>query len=207
MSLRLKFVLALMLLSGTATIAVGAWSYISTRDELLGAIDRSLETARRTDYAAEAYRAIIKTRGPRPDIFDLILVQAIDHDGTVVNRLQDQELTVTDADLQVALDGAGYARHSITVDGESYRVLTFPSASGGAIQLARSLSETEDSLDAILRHTLWAVGIALVGSAIIGSLIGRQLTRRLQRLTNAPRESPKRLTPGGPATIDHSFQP
>jgi DNA-binding SARP family transcriptional activator len=33
------------------------------------------------------------------------------------------------------------------------------------------------------------------------------ITTALQRLTNAPRESPKRLTPGGPATIDHSFQP
>ena len=32
------------------------------------------------------------------------------------------------------------------------------------------------------------MGIALVGSAIIGSLIGRQFTRRLQRLTNAASE-------------------
>ena len=34
MSLRLKIVLALMLLAAVTTTAVGAWSYISTRDEL-----------------------------------------------------------------------------------------------------------------------------------------------------------------------------
>jgi two-component system sensor histidine kinase MprB len=181
-SLRLKIVLALMLLAAVTTTAVGAWSYISTRDELEQAIDRSLETAANTGYPEQARQA---SRGPggRPKSFDQILVQAIDDRGQIIGQLQWQMIGVTDADVQVAVNGFGDARHNVTIEGEAYRVYTVPSTAGGAIQLARSLQETNNSLDAILRHTLWAVAIA-----IVGWLIGRQLTRRLERLTAAASE-------------------
>jgi two-component system sensor histidine kinase MprB len=186
-SLRLKIVLALMLLAAVTTTAVGAWSYISTRDELEQAVDRSLETAANTGYPEQARQA---SRGPggRPKSFDQILVQAIDDRGQIIGQLQWQMIGVTDADVQVAVNGFGDARHNVTIEGEAYRVYTVPSTAGGAIQLARSLQETNNSLDAILRHTLWAVAIALVASAIVGWLIGRQLTRRLERLTAAASE-------------------
>jgi len=187
-SLRLKIILALMTLAATATISVGAWSYVSTRNELERAVDHSLDVALDTRYPEQAARAAANMPGGRPRSFDQILVQAIDADGTITGRLQPQAIEVTDADVQVAVDRTGESRHDVTIDGEKYRVLTVPSATGGAILLARSLEETSDSLDAILRHTLWAVVIALVASAVIGWLIGRQLTRRLQRLTAAASE-------------------
>ena len=84
------------------------------------------------------------------------------------------------------------SRHDVTIDGEPYRMLTIPvilRTNGierpGAVQLARSLSENDRSLDAILGHTLLAIAIAVVASAIVGWLLGRQLTRRLTRLTEA----------------------
>src|SRR6478609_9751325 len=172
MSLRLKIVLALMSLAAVATIAVGAWSYMSTRSELERAVDRSLDMALNTGYPEDAARAA--SGGPsRPRIFDQILVQAIDDDGNVILSVQ-QQFDVTSSDVRVAVDNAGYERHNITIDGEPYRVLTVPSRGGGAIMLARSLEETSDSLDAILRHTLWAVLIALAASAIVGWFLGRQ---------------------------------
>ena len=184
MSLRLKIVLALMLLAAVATTAVGAWSYMSTREELQNAIDRSLSAASHTSYAEDAARAAAGLPGARPGVFDQIFVQAIDGTGTFARFVQ-LPIPVTDADTNVARTRRGQARHNVTIDGQPYRVLTFPSATGGAIMLARSLSETNNSLNAILRHTLWAVLIAVVASAIVGWLIGRQLTRRLERLTDA----------------------
>ena len=188
MSLRLKIILALMTLAATATISVGAWSYVSTRNELERAVDHSLDMALNTRYPEQAARVAASAPGGRPRSFDQILVQAIDANGTITGLLQQQVIEVTDADVQVAMARTGESRHDVTIDGEKYRVLTVPSATGGAILLARSLEETSDSLDAILRHTLWAVVIALVASAVIGWLIGRQLTRRLQRLTAAASE-------------------
>ncbi len=183
MSLRLKIVLALMLLSAVATTAVGTWSYISTRDELLRAVDRSLSAAEATNYAEDAARAAAGLPG-RPGVFDQIFVQGINSSGTDARFVQ-MPIPVTAADATVARTGRGEARHNVTIDGQPFRVLTYPSDFGGAIMLARSLSETQNSLDAILRHTFWAVLIAVVGSAIVGWLIGRQLTRRLERLTEA----------------------
>ncbi|MFT3851212.1 MAG: HAMP domain-containing sensor histidine kinase [Ilumatobacteraceae bacterium] len=175
-----------MLLSAAATSAVGAWSYISTRDELLHAVDRSLDTAARTQYPEQVFQATISgPPGSRPKIFDQVLVWKIDNGGAVVAQLQSQTIEPNDLDVKVAVAGRGYARHDAKVEGEAYRVLTVPAATGGAILLARSLAETNNSLDAILRHTLWAVAIAVVASAIVGWLIGRQLTRRLERLTAA----------------------
>ena len=188
MSLRLKIILALMTLAATATISVGVWSYVSTRNELERTVDHSLDMALNTRYPEQAARAAAGAPGGRPRSFDQILVQSIDADGQITGLLQQQVIDVTDADVQVAVDRAGESRHDVTIDGEKYRVLTVPSAAGGAILLARSLEETSDSLDAILRHTLWAVVIALIASAIVGWLIGRQLTRRLQRLTAAASE-------------------
>ncbi|MCU1504639.1 MAG: signal transduction histidine kinase [Ilumatobacteraceae bacterium] len=188
MSLRLKIVLALMLLAATATTAIGAWSYISTRTELGNAVDRSLDTAsQRHDLLQLAQESVARAAG-RPRSFDAILVQAIDSSGQpVMGPNLQQVLPVTQVDIDVALSDAPdpSTRHDVRIDGEPFRVLTVPSLAGGAIQLARSLQENENSLNAILRHTLWAIVIAVAASIVVGWLLGRQLTRRLVRLTAA----------------------
>ena len=190
MSLRLKIVLALMLLAAVSTAAVGAWSYRSTRNELEHAVNRSLTAAALRTDLEELARQSANRRNPRPRAFDQIVVQALDADGDVISAFPGQStaaLPVARRDIAVATSGSPLARvrHDIVVDGEPFRVLTVRSLAGGAIMLARSLQETENSLDAIQRHTLWAVAIALLVSALIGWLLGRQLTRRLVRLTDA----------------------
>lgn len=185
MSLRLKIVLALMLLAAVTTTAVGTWSYVSTRNELLSAIDRSLDNALRTGYPMQQAAGTNGKPNGRPRIFDQIQVQWLNPDGGVWLPVDGQVIAITDVDRRVAADDSLAARHNVMFEGESYRVFTVPIEGGGAVQLARSLRETDNSLDAILRHTLWAIAIALVAAAIIGWLIGRQLTRRLERLTAA----------------------
>ena len=54
-----------------------------------------------------------------------------------------------------------HAGYETEIDGEHYRVLTVKYADG-AVVFARSLAESQNSLEGILRSTLWAV--ALVGS-------------------------------------------
>jgi two-component system sensor histidine kinase MprB len=72
----------------------------------------------------------------------------------------------------------------VTIDGEAFRMLTVP-VSGGAIQIARSARETERALAVIRNRTLLSVAFVILGAALIGWLIGRQVTRRLVRLTQA----------------------
>jgi two-component system sensor histidine kinase MprB len=184
-----------MLLAAAATTAVGAWSYISTRAELEQAVDRSLDSAARTNNLVDLIRNGARAPGGRPRSFDQILAQLIDSNGTPVSTGSPSLLPVVAADVAVAQDGDSdeqQARHDVTIDGEPYRMLTIPvlirsgpTRQPGAVQLARSLRENEDSLDAILRHTLWAIAIAVLVSAVVGWLLGRQLTRRLTRLTEA----------------------
>src|SRR6476646_8515531 len=101
MSLRLKIVLALMLLGAAATTAVGAWSYVSTRSERERALDRSLNSAARTSNLVDLVRQSTRPGG-RPRSFDQILVQLIDSEGQPLGGGLPQPLPVAPADLAVA---------------------------------------------------------------------------------------------------------
>jgi two-component system sensor histidine kinase MprB len=63
--------------------------------------------------------------------------------------------------------------------------MTVPIAGVGAVQIARSARETENALDVIRMRTLFAAALVVAAAGIAGWLIGRQVTRRLRRLTQA----------------------
>ncbi|HEX2786067.1 MAG TPA: HAMP domain-containing sensor histidine kinase [Ilumatobacteraceae bacterium] len=203
MSLRLKIVAALVLLAACATAAVGISSYVSTRHELNQVVDRSLTTA-----AANPVQLQVRFFGRGPGIrpgqgldtdgdgglgdgappraFDAVLAQLIDADGTVQWSPPSGQLPVDDADRAVAngtYTGLSEPR-DVTIDGEAFRMLTVP-VTGGAIQIARSARETQRALTVIRNRTLLSVSLVIIGAALIGWLIGRQVTRRLVRLTQA----------------------
>ncbi|HEY0520833.1 MAG TPA: HAMP domain-containing sensor histidine kinase [Ilumatobacteraceae bacterium] len=203
MSLRLKIVAALVLLAACATAAVGFSSYVSTRHELNEAIDQSLQ-----DAAANP-RDLVRffARGPRgfgpgpsfgtdgdepsvpggPRVFDAVLAQFINTSGTIVLSPQSGELPVADADRAVASGAATTttAPRDVTIEGEAFRMLTVPVPGAGAVQIARSARETERALSVIRQRTLLSVALVIIGAALVGWLIGRQVTRRLVRLTEA----------------------
>lgn len=199
MSLRLKIVAALVLLAAGATTAIGVSSYVSTRGELDQVVDRSLrEAAERPDQLLRIFGRgnggpvlpgpgpAVDGVGPTPRVVDAVLGQIIAPDGTVLRSPLSGDLPVDAADLAVA---NGSARGSsgprdVKIDGEPFRMLTIP-VQGGAVQLARSARETEQTLEVIRNRTLWSVGLVILAAALIGWLIGRQVTRRLMRLTQA----------------------
>ncbi len=190
MSLRLKLMLALIVLAVGATLAIGIASYTSTRHELEKTVDRSLDNAaRRLDGLFNPPQVPGRPGRPgRPGTFEQVLVQRIAPDGNISDAPESGELPVTAADLEVASspDPDAMRRHNVEIDGELFRVLTVRSGNGGgALMLARSLREVEQSLASILRSTLWAVVVVAVVSALVGWLIARQVTRRLTRLTIA----------------------
>jgi two-component system, OmpR family, sensor histidine kinase MprB len=202
MSLRLKIVAALVLLAACATAAVGFSSYVSTRHELNEVVDSSLTTA--AANPVQLYRVFGRGPGIRPGqgldtdgdggvvegvqprAFDAVLAQVIDADGTVQQSPRSGQLPVDTADRAVAngtYTGLSQPR-DVTIDGEAFRMLTVP-VPGGAIQIARSSRETERALTVIRNRTLLSVSFVIIGAALIGWLIGRQVTRRLVRLTQA----------------------
>ena len=196
MSLRLKIVLALTLLAAGATAAIGIVSYTTTRHELEETVDKSLAAAARQfqevtslgDADGDGDGPPQDGRPPRdrPRSFEQVLYQVLAPDGSVLVAGQTTALPVNAADISVATstDPRAEARQEVMIDNEPYRMLTVKFRDG-AVQFARSLAESQRSLERIMRSTMAGVVVVALLSALLGWLIGRQVTRRLSRLTTA----------------------
>jgi len=110
--------------------------------------------------------------------------QIIDRDGTVTDTLPGQPSLPIDAgDRAIAAKQSASRYRDVTVGGEEYRMITVSLRNGGAVQIARQVSETDDVLD-VLRNRL--VLIALTGialAALAAWLVMRRATRPIERLT------------------------
>ncbi len=193
MSLRAKLVLALVLLTSMAAISIGVWSYAATSHLLNDQIDHSLD-----DSASLAGGG----RGPAPgrhDNDDVLLdpsrvsdqnvTQVLAADGDRVGGSATVVLPVDDVDRAVAAGTLASARRNVSVDGVAYRMLTTGQVAGpGAVQVARSLTETDRVLDSLRNLTIVATALVVALAAAVGWLIARQVTRRLARLTGVAEE-------------------
>jgi two-component system sensor histidine kinase MprB len=109
--------------------------------------------------------------------------QVLDGDGTVSGSWGPVQLPVDDADRAIAATGSGHRYRTVSVDGVPYRVSTM-AVQGGALQLARDVSETARVLDA-LRWRFAVVGLGVVAAGVVaGWLIARRTTKPLETLTN-----------------------
>ncbi|MFZ4669293.1 MAG: HAMP domain-containing sensor histidine kinase [Microthrixaceae bacterium] len=194
MSLRLKLVLALVALSTGATVAVGGFTYRTTRTELLSEIDRSLATA------TASYE-----RGPRPrpddpgdrgpDLRDRFRGQGDVLASVVTANGQQRALTPQSIPIQPESEALLQASPSATstftatVGDERYRVLATnfraPARGELVLQTARSLAEVERVLATLRTRIIVAGVIIAAAAAAIGALLARQFTRRLEALTAA----------------------
>ncbi len=192
MTLRVKLVLALVALAAAATAAIGYSSYASTRRELDRAIDRSLDdAARRLGDLVDLDDLDVPPVRTRPGAgngpfrgFEQVLVQVLDGDGAILVSPRSGVLPVDDLDRAVARGTSAAVRRDVRIDGEPFRQFTVPAAVG-AVQLARSTAENERALESIRDRTALAVLVVALVAALLGWVIGHQLTRRLGRLTSA----------------------
>lgn len=186
MSLRLKIILALAALASVASVAIGVTSYRTTRAQLLNSVDQSLTAASavritgRCVPVADIDADGDTRRGPLRGI----AIQVVRSDGSIC-RSTAEVLPVNNRELGVAASGVGRVRRTVSIDGEDFRMLTVPVVGGGAVQFARPLTETNQSLSHIARRTMMAVVAAVLAAMLLGWWLGRHITRRLQQLTFA----------------------
>lgn len=194
MSLRLKLVLALVLLSAFATITIGVTTYVATAAQLRTSIDRSLAQEEQLDRATDPDNDQTEQRGgpPRHARDVGVSKQVIRPDGKIRGQAMDPPLPVSEADIAVAASTSDDVRltHDASIDGTPYRILTV-SIGGqdrGATMFARSLQESNELLEDIRNRTAAAVVVVTAVAALLGWLVARQVTRRLQRLTGVAEE-------------------
>lgn len=113
------------------------------------------------------------------------LQQTIDRDGRVTNSLPGQPTLPIDAeDREIAREQRESHYRDVTIDGESYRMLTASLRNGGAVQIARKVSETDDVLD-VLRTRLVIIALAGIALAALAAwLVMRRATRPIEQLTD-----------------------
>ncbi len=194
MSLRLKLVLALVALSTAATATIGLFSYRTTAHQLEDQLDRSLvdSTRRLSERPAPQPRPGFDEddddhsafRGEADTVVQLLSPtgEPLSYDGS--------SLPVDDIDVRIAgSDRPLSVTRKVEIDGEHYRMLTAGYGNaGGAVQTARSLEESERVLEGLRSSILIAAVVVTLGAVLLGSLIARQVTRRLVRLTAAAEE-------------------
>ena len=111
--------------------------------------------------------------------------QTIDADGTVTNTLPGQP-SLPDRRRRTAPSrrSPSPSRYrDVTVGDEQYRMITVSLRNGGAVQIARQVSETDDVLD-VLRNRLVLIALAGIALAALAAwLVMRRATRPIEQLT------------------------
>ncbi len=117
------------------------------------------------------------------------LAQLLDKRGTVLAaRTSQVPIPVTSSDRELAANGGDATLDDVKVDGTELRVLTQPLATGGAIQLARSLEDTNQTLHTliIILALVSAGGIAL--AAALGPVVARTALAPAGEVSDAAEE-------------------
>jgi two-component system, OmpR family, sensor histidine kinase MprB len=190
MTLRLRLTIVVAAVVAVAVIAVaGIAHYIAAADLrdrtdtlLLGRLSAftadSSGTATPDEFGEPPSGAPARLVG-----FDVV-TQTLGADGTVDHTIEGQpDLPVTAADRALAAAPGKQRFRDITVDGVRYRLLTGSIPGGGAVQIARPLTETEDVLS-VLRNRLVIVALAgIVVAGVVAWAVVRRATRPIVRLT------------------------
>jgi len=179
MSLRWKIALACAGVALVATASVGIVSYRSTAQRLLTEVDRSIALA-----IPQVLNAARAGGVPTQGALSVYSVRTLSDNGKVLQSTFDHDVPVDDALVAVYDDPRAYVRSSESVDGEHLRIHTI-GVRGGAVQVARSLDETDSVLDDLRRRTTVIVVIVSIAAAAIGWVIASGVAAPLRRLTRA----------------------
>jgi two-component system, OmpR family, sensor histidine kinase MprB len=190
-SFRGRLALAAAAAVALAVVSSSAAVYLVVRNELRGTLDAALQ-----DRAAEVQHEPLRAfqagdqaflePGPQlggaPGYF-----QVVSADGRTI-RLPNEtvELPVTDAVREVASGQRGGFLSDSAVAGVHVRVITVPYGQGGfAIQIARPLTEVDQSLSRIRTYLLIIAAIGVAVAAALGLAVARTALAPVRRLTGA----------------------
>ena len=164
--------------------------YVVAREQLRAPVDEALE-ARAAEISAQPALGIIPGQGGksylavRPEFGEARgYVQLVRTDGTVlVPPRQRIELPVDDGVLAVAGEREPAFWTDVEVDGENLRVFTFAYGPNAAVQVARPLTEVDESLRRIGLVLLLIAAGGVVIAAALGLLVARAALTPVRRLT------------------------
>lgn len=212
MSLRTKLLAATSAIVFIAVLLVAGGSILTTTRELENEVDRtldarveqvaaSLRNSRGIDFFGRRVRspldeALLATR------FDTV-TQVIDRDGNVLINVGAIDLPVTAEALMVASRPAdGPQRESLSVDGVPYRMLTVGLVNGGALQLAKDVSDIEAARFSILRWLIVLAAFAITGAAASSWWVARQTTRPIRQLASSADDIARSGVVSSPLTVE-----
>ncbi|MFN3255841.1 MAG: ATP-binding protein [Ilumatobacter sp.] len=176
MSLRWKIAIALASVGVVMTAALGLVTYRSTEQRLIDEIDQSIS------QAAQILVVANERLPPRRGTFDLYAVRRLDRDGRVVSSTFDEDVAVDRRVVASVVDRRGVVVSTVeAATDERFRLHTF-SAVGGAVQVGRSLAETDAVLRDLGRRTIGLVAASAIFAALAGWLIANRVARPLRRL-------------------------
>lgn len=193
-----KVALVVAVVCAAATATVGLLSYQAAESRLIEEVDQSLQSAASALIVLSAQpmspSGLMGPRDAGPGVLvperlvglDQYVVQVLNDQGRTVDASVGVTLPVNETDVDIARTqmGAALATGDDPDDQTPYRIITVGVA-GGALQMARNLTETESVLDG-LGTRLWAVVVIVtLGGAGIGWLLAVGLTQRIRRLTAA----------------------
>jgi len=162
--------------------------YFVVRDQLLATVDDSLQTTAgqlRTSPAHDFEHFGIpagELGGPK------VYPQGVDAAGRVYltnGPGAKVRLPVSNAVIAVARGDRDAFFSDVDVQGTHFRVLTFPYGVGGAVQVARSLTEVDHSLGRIKSLLILIAGGGIAIAAALGLAVSRAALAPVRRLTAA----------------------
>jgi two-component system, OmpR family, sensor histidine kinase MprB len=183
MSFRARLALVAAAAVALAVVAASAVVYVVVRDQLYSSTDNSLRNS--ADHIAQSPDFEIGRGPPQQGVFGGY-PQLVRADGaTSQPRGQSLALPVNRKVLDVAKGRRGAFFMDAHVSGTHVRVITFPVANGFAIEVARSLEDT----DRALSHITWLLVIIAAGGILVAAGLGLAVSRAalapVRRLTKA----------------------
>lgn len=212
MSLRTKLLAATSVIVFIAVLLVAGGSILTTTRELENEVDRTLDARVEQVAASLRNRRGIdflgrRVRSPLDEAllatqFDTV-TQVIDPNGNVLINVGAIDLPVTAGALRVAWQSAdGPQRESLRVDGVPYRMLAVGLVNGGALQLAKDVSDIEAARFSILRWLIVLAAFAISGAAASSWWVARQTTRPIRQLASSADEIARSGVVGSPLTVE-----
>jgi two-component system sensor histidine kinase MprB len=190
MSFRTRIALGSAAAVALAVVLASGLVYVVARSQLRAPIDDALE--RRAQDIGRGPLGTFETPDGhtylaiRPEFGEARgYVQAVTEDGdTVLPQFQDVELPV-DENVEALVQGerAKWYWTDVDADGTHLRVLTFVYGPGVAVQVARPLTEVDQSLERIGLFLLLIAGCGVAIAAVLGLLVSRAALSPVRRLT------------------------
>jgi two-component system, OmpR family, sensor histidine kinase MprB len=187
MSFRARIAIAAAAAVALAVVLISVVVFFVVRDQLRTQIDEALNA--RADQIAHipidfesnggSFTRLIPGFGEPTSV-----VQVVRGDGKVINPLGDVQLPVPDAAVAVANGRAGGFFSDADISGTHARMLTFQYSPGYAIQVARPLTEVDESLARLRTFLIFIALAGIGGAAALGLVVSRAALAPVRRLTD-----------------------